>query len=77
MGTKNCPVSNTFCIGIAFNEKKIVAPVNGTLLVETKISDPKEEQEWYTAFGAAVKVVTKNKAKKLVNCVGNFSRIDF
>lgn len=76
MGTKDCPVSNTSCIGMVCKEKKVVAPVKGTLLVVTAFLEPKAAQE-REAFGAAVKVVKCNKTNKLVNTVGNFSRIDF
>lgn len=77
MGTKDCPVSNTSWIGMVCNEKTVVAPVKGTLLVVTLFPEPKTAQEREAAFGAAVKVVKCNKTNKLVNTVGNFSRIDF
>ena len=76
MGTKDCPVSKTSCIGIVCKEKIVVVPVHGTLHVVTPFPEPKAVQVG-AAFGAAVKVVKCNKTNKLIRTVGNFSRIDF
>jgi hypothetical protein len=45
MGTKDCPVSKTSCIGMVCKEKTVVVPIKGTLLVVTSFPEPKAVQE--------------------------------